>query len=167
MSSRENDEIIMKMQGESLYNFAQELKNAIALGTGRPVALDGNELAYTLTLDTADSFSLTVFGSDTDNADCFEAIITLDGCSDYFSCGKDSAEAFKAKLSELVCALAGNTVTVSEILKSHSERVFEYSIKDGEGWKTVLCEKKLGGFGAALLIWKSKRTDRVFDLRYK
>ena len=91
----------------------------------------------------------------------------FDGFTDLMISDRRPLESFKQRVTDLVCAIVGRKMRVTQIIKSHSERRIEYSVfKDGT-WETVSSERKLSGFGALLLLWKNSEESLNFDLTIK
>ena len=154
---RENDEALAIQQAESLRCFAEDICFDINRRLeGCPAVIAHDEgLCYTLDFNTVDRFSVVLMGSETNNGDCFQSMIVLDGFSELLLSDRRPLDEFKGKLISLVCALAGNKVSISEIIEKHRKRYIEYRILNDCGeWETVCAEKKLGGIGAFLLLWK-------------
>ena len=167
---RENDEALAIQQAESLRCFAEDICFDINRRLeGCPAVIAHDEgLCYTLDFNTVDRFSVVLMGSETNNGDCFQSMIVLDGFTDLLLSDRRPLDEFKGKLISLVCALAGNKVSITEINEKHRKRYIEYRILNDCGeWETVAVEKKLGGIGAFLLLWKDSEKQIFCDLRYK
>ncbi len=160
---RENEEALAMQQAESLRSFAEDIYNEI--GSRIPSAvLTHDGLCYTIDFNTADRFSLVLMGSETNNADCFQAMLVFDGFTDLLLSDRRPFEEFKAQLVHLVCGIVGRKTSVTQIVKRHTERRIEYKALDNGTCETVSVEKKLTGFGALLLLWKNSVESLNFDL---
>ena len=163
----ENEEALARQQAESLRCFAEDIYKNVGSRIPSAVLTHENELCYTLEFSTADSFSLVLIGSETNNADCLQAMLVFDGFTDLLISDRRPLESFKQRVTDLVCAIVGRKMRVTQVIKSHSERRIEYSVfKDGT-WETVSSERKLSGFGALLLLWKNSEESLNFDLTIK
>ena len=161
---RENEEALARQQAESLRSFAEDIYNEVGSRIPSAVLTHENELCYTIEFGTADRFSLTLMGSETNNGDCFQAMLVFDGFTDLLFSDRRPLEDFKGRLVHLICAIVGRKVSVTQVIKKHSQRRIDYSIfKDGV-WETVCSESKLTGFGALLLLWKNSEECLSFDL---
>ena len=114
---RENDEALAIQQAESLRCFAEDICFGINRRLeGCPAVIAHDEgLCYTLDFNTVDRFSVVLMGSETNNGDCFQSMIVLDGFTELLLSDRRPLDEFKGKLISLVCALAGNKVSISEI----------------------------------------------------
>lgn len=166
---RENDEALAIEQAESLHCFAEDISNEInrRLG-GIAVLTHDGQLSYTLEFNTVDGFSLVLMGSETNNGDCFQAMLVFDGFTDLLLSDRRPLDEYKKRLTDLVCAIVGNKIGISEVIKKHSERFIEYRVLDENGeWKSVSVTKKLGGAEAFLLLWKDRENVLYYDLTLK
>ena len=166
---RENDEVLAIEQAESLRCFAEDISNEInrRLGGAAVLTHDG-QLSYTFEFDTVDSFSLVLMGSETNNGDCYQAMLVFDGFTDFLFSDRRPLEEYKARLTDLVCALVGNKICISQVIERHSKRYIEYRILNASGeWESVSIEDKLGGFAAFALLWKSSESVSYYDLTLK
>ena len=166
---RENDEALAIEQAESLRCFAEDISNEInrRLG-GIAVLTHDGQLSYTLEFNTVDDFSLVLMGSETNNGDCFQAMLVFDGFTDLLLSDRRPLDEYKKRLTDLVCAIVGNKTGISEVIKKHSERFIEYRVLDANGeWKSVSVTKKLGGAAAFLLLWKDRENILYYDLTLK
>lgn len=160
---RENEEALAMQQKESLRSFAEDIYNKV--GSRIPSAvLTHDELCYTIEFNTADRFSLVLMGSETNNADCFQSMLVFDGFSDLLLSDRRPLEEYKAQLVHLVCGIVGHKISVTQIVKRHTERRIEYKVLNDGTWATVSSEQKLTGFGALLLLWKNSEESLNFDL---
>lgn len=166
---REDEEVLAARQAESLRCFAEDVFAQISqrLDNGCATFTKENQMSYTIGFDTVDSFSVVLMGSETDNADCFQSMLLFDRFTDLLISDRRPLDEYKMRLIELVCSLVGKKVCISETVKRHSERRIRYSVLDANGdWETVADEKKLGGVGAFLLLWKSGENKLVCDLSF-
>lgn len=160
---RENEEALAMQQKESLRSFAEDIYNKV--GSRIPSAvLTHDGLCYTIEFKTADRFSLVLMGSETNNADCFQSMLVFDGFSDLLLSDRRPLEEYKAQLVHLVCGIVGSKISVTQVVKRHTERRIEYKALNDGTWETVSVEHKLTGFGALLLLWKNSEESLNFDL---
>lgn len=160
---RENEEALAMQQAESLRGFAEDIYNEI--GSRIPSAVLAHDgLCYTIEFNTADRFSLVLMGSETNNADCFQSMLVFDGFTDLLLSDRRPFEEYKAQLVHLVCGIVGHKISVTQIVKRHTERRIEYKALNDGTWATVSVERKLTGFGALLLLWKNSEESLNFDL---
>ena len=161
---RENEEALARQQAESLRCFAEDIYSNVGSRIPSAVLTHENELCYTLEFSTADSFSLVLIGSETNNADCLQAMLVFDGFSDLLLSDRRPLEEYKAQLVHLVCGIVGRKICVTQVVKRHTERRIEYKALNDGTWETVSVEHKLTGFGAILLLWKSSEDSLNFNL---
>ena len=160
---RENEEALAMQQAESLRSFAEDIYNDIGSRIHSAVlAHDG--LCYTIEFNTAGRFSLVLMGSETNNADCFQSMLVFDGFTDLLLSDRRPFEEYKSQLVHLVCGIVGRKISVTQVVKKHTERRIEYKVLDNGTWETVSVERKLTGAAALLLLWKSSEESLNFDL---
>ena len=160
---RENEEALAMQQAESLRSFAEDIYNKV--GSRIPSAvLTHDGLCYTIEFNTADRFSLVLMGSETNNADCFQSMLVFDGFTDLLLSDRRPFDEYKSQLVHLVCGIVGHKISVTQIVKQHTERRIEYKALNDSTWTTVSSECKLTGFTALLLLWKSSEESLNFDL---
>lgn len=168
-SSREHDEAIAEQMAESLRSFSTDLYADVKCRLeNNYVNLSESNGGFDLVFSVNDGMRLGISGSDTQNGDCFSAVLMLGGrCVLFIFSDKSPVSEFKERLSGLVCALAGNRVSVCERIRAHKSREIVFSTLDYEGKRTeVFSQMTLKGLAASLLLWKSSETETVFDLRY-
>ncbi len=163
----ENEEALARQQAESLRCFAEDIYNNVGSRIPSAVLTHENELSYTIEFGTIDSFSLVLMGSETNNGDCLQAMLVFDGFTDLLISDRRPLDSFRQRITELVCAIVGRKMRVTQVIKSHSERRIEYSVFKDDAWETVSSERKLTGFGALLLLWKNSEESLNFDLTIK
>lgn len=166
---RENDEALAIEQAESLRCFAEEISKEInrRLG-GIAVLVHDDQLSYTLRFCTVDSFSLVLMGSETNSGDCFQAMLIFDGFTEFLLSDRGPLDEYKKRLTDHVCALVGNKICISDVIKKHTERYIEYRVLNENGeWESVSVTKKLGGVAAFVLLWKDSESVSYYDLTIK
>ncbi len=168
---RENEEALAMQQSESLRCFAEDIyKRICSRLDGVSAELRENSGAfYEIVFDTVDSLSLMLMGSETNNADCFEVFVFIDGNAEYIGFSDRSPiDEFKADFISLVCNLIGQQVMIREVIRSHKCRLLEYyHLSDNSEWTLIKTVQKQSGFSAFLLLWKDSKTERIYDLRFK
>lgn len=168
---RENDEALEMQQRESLRCFAEDVYNRICSQLDGACAelCDNDGSFYEIKFETVDSISLMLMGSDTNNGDCFEVFVFLDGSAEYIGFSdRAPLEDFKADFISLVCGLSGRQVMIKEVIKSHKSRgIGYYYLSDNSEWVLIKSVTKQKGFGAFLLLWKDSETEKIYDLRFK
>ncbi len=168
---RENEEALAMQQSESLRCFAEDIYKRICsrLDGVSAELRENNGAFYEIVFDTVDSLSLMLMGSETNNADCFEVFMFIDGNAEYMGFSdRAPLEDFKADSVSLVCSLIGRQVMIKEVIKSHKSRVIEYYCKgDNTEWELIKSVEKQIGLAALLLLWKDSKTERIYDLRFK
>ena len=168
---RENDEALGMQQRESLRCFAEDVYNRICSQLGGACAklCDNDGSFFEIKFETVDSASVMLMGSDTNNGDCFEVFVFLDGSAEYIGFSdRAPLEDFKADFISLVCGLLGRQVMIKEVIKSHKSRgIGYYYLSDNSEWVLIKSVTKQKGFGAFLLLWKDSETEKIYDLRFK
>lgn len=160
---RENEEALARQQAESLRSFAEDIYNIV--GSRIPSAvLTHDGLCYTIEFNTVDRFSLVLMGSETNNADCFQSMLVFDGFTDLLLSDRRPFEDYKSQLVHLVCGIVGHKISVTQVVKRHTERRIEYKALNNGTWETVSVERKLTGVAALLLLWKNSEESLNFDL---
>ena len=168
---RENDEALEMQQLESLRYFAEDVYNRICSQLDGVCAelCENDGSFFEIKFETVDSSSVMLMGSDTNNGDCFETFIFLDGSAEYIGFSdRAPLEDFKADLISLICGLFGRQVMIKEAISSHKSRVIEYYyLSESSEWVLIKSVTKQKGFGAFLLLWKDSEIEKVYDLRFK
>lgn len=160
----ENEEALARQQAESLRSFAEDIYNKVGSRIPSAVLTHENELCYTIEFNTADRFSLVLMGSETNNADCFQSMLVFDGFTDLLLSDRRPFGDYKSQLVHLVCGIVGHKISITQVVKRHSERRIEYKALNNGTWETVSVEKKLTGAAALLLLWKNSEESMNYDL---
>ena len=162
-----DDELIEAEQDSFLSAYAQGIYEEIHEKCGHCSISPSTGLSYELEFETVCDFSVTLLGSDTNNGDCVSAFLCIGGDLYMTSSDRCTPEEFRDRITELISSIAGNIITVRQVVKKHLSRETEFLVMQNGELKSVYTETKTKGLAAKLFLWKDRSDERSYDLNFK